>query len=44
MGAGKNRELHREGDKPAVIDRSREEWYKNGVRHRDGDFSSFYLL
>lgn len=33
----KNGRLHRDGDKPAVIDACGRFWYKNGNLHRDGD-------
>jgi len=34
----KNRQLHRDDDKPSVIYADgRKEWWKNGQLHRDGD-------
>ena len=34
----KNEQLHRDGDKPAVVfANGTKYWFKNGKRHRDGD-------
>jgi hypothetical protein len=39
----KNRQFHRDGDKPASIraDGTQVSWWKNGQRHRDGDKPAF---